>query len=184
MWQRDAVVGPLSRLRAEIILRRAMRPRIGRATTTGASATVTSTTTRHRSRSTSVATISRRHAVRHHHATRSRFHIWKGRPPSAAPSRTASAPRGKVPGEAKRSKSSRSRRAGRQHLHRQAGASVRSHNWSADTLKGLPQPARESHVGASRERTINHVAGVGAVRDDADHTGATKEPRVEQLSDE
>jgi len=86
-------------------------------TTTITSATVTSTTTRHRGRSASVTTISRRHAVRHHHSTRSLFHIWKGRPPSAAPGRTTSSPLGKVRGEAERSISSRSRRAARQHLH-------------------------------------------------------------------
>ena len=161
-----------------------MRRFIRRTTTTITSATVTSTTTRHRSRSASVTTISHRHAVRHHHATRSRFHIWKGRPPSAAPSLTTSAPLGKVRGEAERSISSRSRRSARQHLHGQTGASVRSHHRSADTLQGLPQPARKDLVGASRKSTVHHVAGVGAVRDDAYHTGTTKEPLVEQLSDE
>ena len=162
-----------------------MRRFIRRTTTTITSATVTSTTTRHRSRSASVTPISHRHAVRHHHATRSRFHIWKGRPSSAAPSSlTTSAPLGKALGEVKRGISSRSRRAARQHLYGQTGASVRSHHWSADTLQDLPQPARKNLVGASRKRTVHHVAGVGAVRDDADYTGATKEPRVEQLSDE
>jgi len=61
-----------------------MRPLIRRTTTTTTSATDTSTTTRHHSRSASGTTMSRRHAVRHHHATRSRFHIWKGRPPVRA----------------------------------------------------------------------------------------------------